>query len=100
MRLEYQITHLLHPHYEEGRGCVYDHVNWTVWFSRQDLMDDVNKEFGTEFKLEKKTEVDESLAYDIWHFLSKRNDTIGLFGDDYDRNILDIYNDDDTNRSW
>lgn len=100
MRLEFEITHLLHPHHEEGRGCVYDHINWTAWFSRQDLMSDVNEIFNTQFKLEEKVEIEESLAYDIWHYLSNRKDVIGTYGNEYDRNILDIYDDDTTNRSW
>lgn len=103
MRLEFQIIHLLHPHYVKGHGCVYDHINWTVWFSRQDLMNDVNEIFNTQFKLEEKTEVSETLARQIWKYLRERKDVIGIYGTDYDRNILDIYKDledESTNRNW
>lgn len=93
MRLDYSITELLHPHYVKGRGCVYDHINWTVWISNQELLDDVNETFVYDLKLEEKNEVREEFAHAIWQYISKQKKWIGTYGTDYDRNILDIYND-------
>lgn len=100
MRLDYQILELLHPHYVSGRGCVYDHINWTVWISNQELLDEINREFDLNLKLEEKGEVDEDTAHDVWMWIRGRKDLIGTYGTDYDRNILDIYKDDNSDRSW
>lgn len=93
MRLDYQIIHLEHPHYVRGKGCVYDHINWTVWVSNEVLMNDLNKTFNLHILLEQKYEVNEELAYQIWHYISDKRKYIGTFGCDYDRSILDIYKD-------
>lgn len=92
MRLDYQIIHLEHPHYVRGKGCVYDHINWTIWVSNEMLMNDLNKTFKLHIPLEQKYEVNEELAYQIWHYISDGK-YIGTFGCDYDRSILDIYKD-------
>ena len=93
MRLDYSIIELLHPHYVKGNGCVYDHINWTVWISNRELLDDVNEAFDYDLKLDEKNEVREEVAHAIWRYISKQENWIGTYGTDYDRNILDIYND-------
>lgn len=93
MRLDYQITHLLHPHYVKEHGCVYDHIKWTVWFSNSELLNEINEAFKTNFSLEETNEVDETTANSIWYHIQSSKKWIGTYGDDYDRNILDIYND-------
>ena len=93
MKLQYQIINLLHPHYEGGRGCVYDHINWTVWIGDKELLNTVNESFDYDLELEKKNEVKEEVAYAIWHYIQDQKKWIGTFGTEYDRNILDIYND-------
>ena len=100
MRLDYQIINLLHPHYVKDQGCVYDHINWTVWVSNKELLKDINEAFDYDLKPEEKNEINEEVAYAIWHYISNKEKYIGTFGTDYDRNILDIYDDDDSNRNW
>lgn len=97
--MNFQITELLHPHYVKERGYIYDHINWTIWFSRSDLINDVNKQFNTQFKLEEKTTINSNLAYNIWNYLRDRNDVVGTFGTEYDKNILYV-DYDDADRSW
>ena len=96
MKLDFQIIHLLHPHYVNGRGCVYDHVKWTVWFSNGELLYEINEAFNYNFLLEETNEVDETTATAIWHYIQNSNNFkkwIGTYGYNYDRDILDIYND-------
>ena len=92
MKLDYQIIHLLHPHYEDGKGCVYDHIVWTVWISDKVLLDTINEVFDYNLELNSKNIVREEVAYAIWHYIEDNGKWIGTFGDEYDRNILDIYN--------
>lgn len=93
MKLDYQITHLLHPHYVKEYGCVYDHIKWTIWFSNDELLNEINESFDYDFKLEEKNEVMEKVAYEILYFIQNKKKYFGTIGDEYDRNILDIYND-------
>jgi len=90
MRLHYQITHLLHPHLVDDRGCVYDHINWTVWIGDEELLENVNDAFDYDLKLEEKNVVREEAAYEIWHYIENQKKWNGSFGTDYDRNILDL----------
>ena len=90
MKLDYSIIHLLHPHYVKGQGCVYDHINWTVWISSKELLDDINKAFDYNLNLEEKNEVNEEVAYAVWHYIENQKKWIGTFGTDYDINILNI----------
>jgi len=92
MRLDYSIIELLHPHYVKDHGCVYDHINWTVRISSQELLNDVNETFDYNLELNKKNEVREEVANAIWQYISKQEKWIGTYGTDYDKNILDIYN--------
>lgn len=91
--MDYQITHLVHPHYVKDKGCVYDNINWTVWVSDEGLMNDLNKTFNLHIQLNQKYVIDEETAYSIWHHMSDDKRYIGTFGCDYDRDILDIYKD-------
>ena len=90
MKLDYSITELLHPYYVDGHGCMYDHVNWTVWISNPELLNDINETFDYNLELNKKNVVREEVAHDIWRYISKQKKWIGTYGTDYDRNILDI----------
>ena len=89
--LDYKITHIQHPHYVKDRGCVYDHVKWTVWIGNGDLLDDISEAFNYSINLKEHTDVSEEMALAIWHYVQERKDLIGMFGCDYDTNILDIY---------
>lgn len=72
---------------------MYDHIKWTVWFSNSELLNEINEAFNTNFSLEETNEVDETTSNSIWYHIQSRKKWIGTYGDDYDRNILDIYND-------
>lgn len=91
MRLDYQILELLHPHYVKGRGCVYDHINWTIWVSNKELLDNINETFDYSLELKKKNEVKEEVATAVWHYIQNQKQWIGTYGTDYDRDILEIY---------
>ena len=99
MKFDYSIIELLHPHYVKDRGCVYDHVNWTVWISNYELLNGVNKTFDYNLELNKKNEVEGGVACAVWQYIKKQKRWDGIYGIDYDRNILDIYKDDDADRS-
>ena len=92
MKLDFQIIHLLHPHYVTGHSCVYDHIRWTVWFSNSELLNEINEKFNYNLTLEEEIVVKEDVAHSIWHYIQKNKKWIGTFGDDYDCSILDIYN--------
>lgn len=91
MRLDYQILELLHPHYVNGRGCVYDHINWTIWVSNKELLNNINETFDYSLELGKKNEVKEEVATAVWHYIQNQKRWVGTYGTDYDRDILEIY---------
>ena len=84
MKLDYRITELLHPHFAEKRGFVYDHLNWTVWISNEELLNDINETFDYNFELEKKNEVSEEVASAMIHYIEHKTKYIGTYGTDYD----------------
>ncbi len=102
MDLDYQIINLLHPHYVKGHGCVYDHIKWIIWISNQSLLDDINEEFDCDFEPNKDNEVKEEAVNAIWQYIREQKKWIGVYGTEYDSDILNIYNDldDDANRNW
>lgn len=91
MRLDYQILELLHPHYVDGRGCVYDHINWTIWVGNKELLDNINETFDYSLELDKKNEVKEEVATAVWHYMQNQKRWFGTYGTDYDRDISEIY---------
>ena len=91
MRLDYQILELLHPHYVAGKGCVYDHINWTIWVSNKELLDNINETFDYSLELGKKNEVKEEVSTGVWHYIQNQKRWVGTYGTDYDRDILEIY---------
>ena len=93
MTLDYQIINLLHPHYVEGKGCVYDDLGWMVWIRGQGLCDEVLREVGVRVEANKKTIITEEIARRLHDFFTNKHNLIGTFGNDYDKSILDIYDD-------
>lgn len=90
MRLDYQIKHWLHPHVDGGR-CIYDHIKFTVWFSKESLMREINEKFGTDFILEKENEINKEQYFSIWHYVDGRKDLTGAFGVKYDCDIRGVW---------
>ena len=91
--MDYQIINLLHPHYVKGKGCVYDNLGWSVWIGKEDLCDEVLREVGVRVEVNKKTFITEEIARRLHDFFINKHNLIGTFGCDYDRSILDIYDD-------
>lgn len=87
MKLDYQIINLLHPHHERGRGCVYDDINWTVWFSNEGLLSKVNNHFSKDFKLNEKCVITREEADSIWEYITELKRFIGTYGANYDCDI-------------
>ena len=90
LKLDYQITNLLHPHYVKDHGCVYDDLGWTVQIHNEELLNEINNEFDYNLKLEKKNNINEEVAYALWKYLDNKKHIWGSLGTEYDRNILDI----------
>ena len=93
MTLDYQIINLLHPHYVKGEGCMYDDLGWTVWIREKELCDEVLREVGVRVEASQKTSITEEIAIRLRRFFTNKRNLIGTFGNDYDRNILGIYDD-------
>lgn len=82
MRLDYNLTHLI-DNYKDNEGCAkYDYVGSTVWFSKQELCDEVGEFLGVEIPLEVSVFVTREQMESVRELLQDR-DLIGLYGDDF-----------------
>ena len=65
-------------------GCAkYDYVGSTIWFSKQELCDEVSEFLGIDISLETKVNVTKEQMNSVWKLLDGRKDLIGMYGDDF-----------------
>jgi hypothetical protein len=92
MKLDYQITHIQHPHLEK-LGWVYTYVSSYVWISNLKLISELNKQFNLNLEPEENTTVSKELADNIWKFVDHKLGYVGMYGNEYDRDMYDMYKD-------
>lgn len=96
MSLDYQINHRFHPHYDKKMGWwIYDDLGWFVRINNEDLCKYISGELNLQFTFHPRVEkeVTEEQAVRIHDLLIMRRDLCGLWGQDYDRNIMEINKD-------
>ena len=83
MKMDYILTHQINNYKIDG-SAKYDYVGSTIWFSKQELCDDVGEFLGIDIPLETKVSVSKEQMESVHTLLSdgKRNLT-GLYGDDF-----------------
>ena len=83
MRLDYDLTHLINNYKDEDGLAKYDYVGSTIWFSRQELCDEVSKFLNMYIPLEAKVSVSREQMESVWRLLDGRKDLIGMYGDEF-----------------
>ena len=82
MKLDYALTH--HINNYKVDGCAkYDYVYSTIWFSKQELCDEVGKFLNMYIPREAKVSVSREQMESVWRLLDGRNDLTGMYGDDF-----------------
>ena len=65
-------------------GCAkYDYVGSTIWFSKQELCDEVSDFLSIDIPLETNVNVTREQMESVWKLLNGRKDLIGMYGDDF-----------------
>ena len=82
MKLDYSLTHLINNYMNDG--CAkYDYVGSTIWFSKQELCDEVSDFLSIDIPLETNVNVTREQMESVWKLLNGRKDLIGMYGDDF-----------------
>ena len=83
MKMDYILTHQINNYMTDG-SAKYDYVGSTIWFSKQELCDEVSEFLGIDIPLETKVDVTREQMESVHTLLldGKRN-LIGMYGDDF-----------------
>ena len=83
MKLDYTLLHIVNNYKDNTGFCHYDYVGSSIWFSRQDLCDEVSEFLGIDIPLETKVNVTREQMNSVWKLLDGRKGLIGMYGDDF-----------------
>ena len=83
MRLDYTLLHIVNNYKDNTGFSHYDYVGSTIWFSKQELCDEVSEFLGIDIPLETKVNVTREQMESVWKLLHGRKDLIGMYGDDF-----------------
>ena len=83
MKLDYTLLHIVNNYKGEDGFSHYDYVGSTIWFSKQELCDEVSEFLGIDIPLETKVNVTKEQMESVWKLLDGRKDLIGMYGDDF-----------------
>ena len=82
MKMDYILTHQINNYKTDG-SAKYDYVGSTIWFSKQELCDEVSEFLGIDIPLETKVNVTREQMESVWKLLDGRKDLMGMYGDDF-----------------
>lgn len=83
MKLDYTLLHIVNNYKDNTGFCHYDYVSSTIWFSKQELCDEVSEFLDIDIPLETKVNVTKEQMESVWKLLDGRKDLIGMYGDDF-----------------
>lgn len=83
MKLDYTLLHLINNYKDNTGFCHYDYIGSTIWFSKQELCDEVSEFLGIDIPLETKVNVTREQMNSVWKLLDGRKGLIGMYGDDF-----------------
>ena len=78
MKLDYTLLHIVNNYKDNTGFCHYDYVGSTIWFSKQELCDEVSEFLGIDIPLETKVNVTREQMNSVWKLLDGRKDLIGM----------------------
>jgi len=83
MRLDYNLSHIIDNYKGKDGFAHYDYVGSTIWFSKQELCDEVSEFLGIDIPLETKVDVTREQMNSVWKLLDGRKGLIGMYGDGF-----------------
>lgn len=88
MKIDYILTHQIN-NYNTNGSAKYDYVGSTIWFSKQELCDEVSEFLGIDIPLETKVNVTREQMESVHTLLSDgKRSLIGMYGDDFLNDFL------------
>ena len=82
MKLDYQLINIIN-NYKDGGCSKYDYVRSEIWFSKQELCDEVGKFLNIDIPIETNVTVTKNQMDDVYKLLDGRKGLIGMYGDDF-----------------
>ena len=82
MKLDYQLKYIIN-NYKVNGFSKYECVGHTIWFSKQELCDEVSKFLSINIPLETEVNVTEEQLQSVWRLLNGRKNLIGTYGDEF-----------------
>ena len=83
MKLDYMLHHIINNYVDDDYVVHYDYIRSEIWFSKQELCDEVSQYLGIEIPLNKYVIVTKEQMEDAYKLLTGRKDLIGEYGDCY-----------------
>lgn len=81
--MDYILTHQINNYKTDG-SAKYDYVGSTIWFSKQELCDEVSEFLGIDIPLETKVNVTKEQMENVHTLLlDGKRSLIGMYGDDF-----------------
>ena len=81
--MDYILTYQINNYKTDG-SAKYDYVGSTIWFSKQELCDEVSEFLGIDIPLETKVDVTREQMESVHELLSDgKRSLIGMYGDDF-----------------
>ena len=81
--MDYILTHQINNYKTDG-SAKYDYVGSTIWFSKQELCDEVSEFLGIDIPLETKVDVTREQMESVHKLLlDGKRSLIGMYGDDF-----------------
>lgn len=88
MKMDYILTHQINNYMTDG-SAKYDYVGSTIWFSKQELCDEVSEFLGIDIPLETKVDVTREQMESVHKLLlDGKRSLIGMYGDDFLNDFL------------
>ena len=84
MRLDYDISHNIHPYCTGSGGWKYDYIDSEICVWSEELCKDTNEKFDLGLTPGVRIKIEKQLAYDIYGYyssISGEKHLIGVFGD-------------------
>ena len=81
--MDYILTNIINNYKDEDGLAKYDYVGSTIWFSKQELCDEVGKFLNMYIPLEEKVSVSKKQLESVRKLLSEKKGLFGMYGDDF-----------------
>ena len=82
MRLDYKLIHIIN-NYKLNGISKYEYVGSTMWFSNQELCNEVSDFLGIYIPINTEIPVTKEQLQSVWKLLDKRKNLIGMYGDEF-----------------